>query len=69
MANLTPHDIAHVALLRLAAAGLQPTPENYARVYHEIEGSDVSPQAHGQSAKGFPGTGRKPLRDGGLSSS
>ena len=35
----TPHAIANAALMRLSTAGLQPTPENYARVYHEVAGS------------------------------
>ena len=69
MANMTPYDIANVALMRLAAAGLQPTPENYERAYREIAGSDVPPPAQDPEAKGSSGFGRKPLRDGGLSSS
>ncbi|MEW9899139.1 GGDEF domain-containing protein [Chitinivorax sp. PXF-14] len=34
----SPADIARVALKRLAELGLSPTPENYARFYHDIAG-------------------------------
>ena len=79
MANLTPHEISRIALIRLTAAGLQPTPEHYARVYREVEGSAAAERqgrrqdkdwvVASERPKGIQESGRKSLRDGGLSSS
>ena len=42
-ATLAPQDIAQRVLERLAAAGVAPTPESYARAYYEIVGSRSVP--------------------------
>lgn len=46
----SPADIARVALHKLTEAALPPTPENYAKVYYEISGTQP-PQDKGSSER------------------